>query len=141
MQRPSHQTFTSDLSVHASGPVIAFEARQRNYQKLSEEWNEVVEKIRNVDGFQDFLKPSRYQALRKAAAEGPVVLINVSKRRSDAIIISATAEPILVPLPNISPEDLETLSSQFQSARLLRSERKLLDVLKELWEMVVQPVA
>ena len=47
-----------------------FEAQRLSYQRLLEEWNKVVEEIRNVDGFQDFLKPVRFSALRKAAAEG-----------------------------------------------------------------------
>jgi hypothetical protein len=45
--------------------------------------------------------PSRtpYADLRAAAAEGPVVIVNVSRIRCDAIIVRAEGEPVQVDLP------------------------------------------
>jgi CHAT domain-containing protein len=130
-----------DASTPGSGPAVSFEVRQRNYQRLTVEWNKVVEEIRNVDGFQDFLRAVRFSSLRRAAAEGPVILLNVSKYRSDAVIlVSETEQPALIPLPDFSLTDLAGLTRRFLDARASHSERKLRDVLVDSWEMIVQPV-
>ena len=66
----------------------------------SKEWDEVVEQIRKIDGFSDFHKPLRYDSLRKAATDGPVIIINISVRHkhSEADIIHDQDDPVVVPL-------------------------------------------
>lgn len=54
---------------------------------LAREWDELVEKIRRLDGFEDFLKPPRLEALLPAASGGPIVIINVSRWRCDALLV------------------------------------------------------
>ena len=68
----------------------------------SKEWDEVAEQIRKLDGFSDFHKPLGYDSLRKAATDGPVIIINVSARHehSEAIIILNEGDPVIIPLPN-----------------------------------------
>ncbi|MGW1344075.1 CHAT domain-containing protein [Kribbella sp. NPDC002412] len=63
---------------------------------LEQEWNEVLAEIRALDGFEDFLRPPRLDTLRGAAAGGPVVMVNVSQWRSDALIV--TPDGVLPPL-------------------------------------------
>ena len=36
--------------------------------------------------------------LQKAAADGPIIVINISKFRSDAIIVQDVSEPVIIPL-------------------------------------------
>ena len=38
--------------------------------------------------------------LQKAAAEGPIIIINISEYRSDAIILQDVGDPVIVPYPN-----------------------------------------
>jgi CHAT domain-containing protein len=54
---------------------------------LAREWDELVEQVRGLDGFEDFLKPPRLETLLPAAANGPVVVVNVSRWRCDALIV------------------------------------------------------
>lgn len=54
---------------------------------LAREWDELVEEVRGIDGFTDFLKPPRLETLLPAAAEGPVAVINVSPWRCDALLV------------------------------------------------------
>ncbi|WP_203905665.1 CHAT domain-containing protein [Virgisporangium aliadipatigenens] len=42
-----------------------------------------------MDGFEDFLRPPRVEQLREAATDGPVVIVNVSRWRCDALIVRA----------------------------------------------------
>ncbi|KAJ7175283.1 CHAT domain-containing protein [Mycena filopes] len=110
---------------------------------LSEKWDEVVAQIRQTDGFAHFLEPTPYTALSHAASGGPVILINVSRFRSDAIILMPDRPPTLAPLPNVSLLALAALSSQVSAASTSRgpgATRQLVSVLRALWTDVVQPI-
>ena len=54
---------------------------------LAREWDELVAQVRALDGFEDFLKPPRLRDLLPAAEHGPVVIVNVSRWRCDALIV------------------------------------------------------
>ncbi|TDL24532.1 hypothetical protein BD410DRAFT_896734 [Rickenella mellea] len=72
------------------------------------QWESLVAEIRELDGYESFLSPPKYEELRSAATCGPVVIVNVSTYRhgSAALIIghSTLDRPQIVPLPR----DLET---------------------------------
>ena len=86
----------------------------QQHRILSVKWEKVVGKIRQVDGFNDFLRAVPFATLQTAAAEGPIIIINVSRYRSDAIILQDVGDPVVVPktLPTIFAD----LSSQFATA-------------------------
>ena len=54
---------------------------------LAREWEELVAQVRDLDGFEDFLRPPRLETLLPAAERGPVVIVNVSRWRCDALIV------------------------------------------------------
>jgi CHAT domain-containing protein len=54
---------------------------------LAREWEQLVDDVRKLDGFEDFLKPPRLEILLAAAANGPVVIVNVSQWRCDAFLV------------------------------------------------------
>lgn len=54
---------------------------------LAREWDELVAQVRDLDGFEDFLRPPRLRTLLPAAERGPVVIVNVSRWRCDALIV------------------------------------------------------
>jgi len=54
---------------------------------LALEWDELVRQVRELDGFQDFLRPPRVEDLLPAAKRGPVAVINVSRWRCDALLV------------------------------------------------------
>ncbi|MGS2644481.1 CHAT domain-containing protein [Streptosporangium sp. LJ11] len=56
---------------------------------LAREWDELVRQVRELDGFEDFLRPPRLRNLLPAAAHGPVVVVNISQWRCDALIVGA----------------------------------------------------
>ncbi|MET9269610.1 CHAT domain-containing protein [Kribbella sp. NPDC003557] len=63
------------------------------------EWDELLAEIRGLDGFSDFLRPPGMDQLRQAAAGGPVVVVNISRQRSDALIVEADGVRPAIPLP------------------------------------------
>ena len=54
---------------------------------LAREWEDLIAQVRALDGFEDFLKPPRLRDLLPAAERGPVVIVNVSRWRCDALIV------------------------------------------------------
>jgi hypothetical protein len=94
-------------------PTISYDDQQRDYNTLSRKWDQVVEEIRALDGFRDFLRATPFTTLQQAAAGGPVIIVNVSRYRSDVIILRHTDEPVLVPLPKATPGSLAELASRF----------------------------
>jgi len=120
------------------------EARMKKYRILSEEWDKVVEQIRKIEGFSNFLQAVPFATLQTAAAEGPVILINVSKYRSDAIVLHIDKPPILVPLPDVTPKQLIHLVEELALARdpgsVTNPSKRILPILRDLWKNVVSPV-
>jgi tetratricopeptide (TPR) repeat protein len=55
---------------------------------LAREWDELVEQVRQTPGFEDFLRPPRIESLLPVAADGPVILVNVSRFRCDALVVT-----------------------------------------------------
>ncbi|KAH7889176.1 CHAT domain-containing protein [Phlebopus sp. FC_14] len=108
-------------------------------------WDALINEIRQVAGFSRFLLPPEFSDLRHAAVEGPVVIVNASKRSCDAVIVSYAGEPIHVPLviTFIQIGMLSTHFSRLTQDRVMDSEerrRALIYGLRELWKLVVCPV-
>lgn len=72
---------------------------------LAREWDELVEQVRGIEGFGDFLRPPRLETLLPAADGGPVVIINVSRWRCDALVVTKAGVGV-VELPELRYEDV-----------------------------------
>ncbi|KAI0825531.1 CHAT domain-containing protein [Irpex lacteus] len=159
-------THLTGLSSDSSASE-SLEARTRTSYSLALEFEKVIEKIRNLDGFEDFLRPKRFAQLVKACATGPVVLVNVHESRCDALMLYHPGEVAHVPLNDFSEDIAKKLQTRLWSAlkarRLLsrfRDEYKddeldrggytvgrtpnemhpLHGILSDLWTLVVKPI-
>jgi hypothetical protein len=121
-------------------PSVSYDRKMRRHRILSEERDTVVERIRQIDGFANFLQPIPFTTLQSAAADGPVILVNISEYRSDAIILRNAHRPESVCLPGASPDTLHRLFTQLYSALTRDRSKRILPVLQELWDVVVSPV-
>jgi tetratricopeptide (TPR) repeat protein/CHAT domain-containing protein len=123
--------------------TVSFETRMKWQRIASEKWDETVMAIRQLKGHSDFLQPPSFDTLQHAAKCGPVIVIIISKYRSDAVIVLHARDPVLVPLPKASPEVLNNLSTKLQEALEQESPipREPYDIiLRSLWENVVRPI-
>ncbi|CAM5712305.1 hypothetical protein SBADM41S_06274 [Streptomyces badius] len=66
---------------------------------LARRWEQLLEEIRALPGLDGFLRPPSVADLVASAAEGPVVVVNVSAFRCDALVVTADAGIDVVPLP------------------------------------------
>ncbi|MBB5157999.1 tetratricopeptide (TPR) repeat protein [Saccharopolyspora phatthalungensis] len=107
--------------------------RQR---RLADEWEQLVDEVRRRPGFGQYLEPTAFEQLSGAAAEGPVVLLNVSAYGSHALLVTA-GEAVGLTLPNLD------IRSTAKHTRLLLEANSAADVwavLDWLWRSVAAPV-
>ncbi|MBP2330763.1 CHAT domain-containing protein [Kibdelosporangium banguiense] len=113
------------------------------WRALSAEWTVLSERVKALPDFDRFLMPLPMGAtdLQPAAAEGPVVTINVNPRRCDAIVLS-TSGTRLVALPGLNADDLQERSERFHSALSDAEAREtvLQETLGWLWDVIAEPV-
>ncbi|MGJ6969204.1 CHAT domain-containing protein [Streptosporangium sp. G11] len=72
------------MDEHAGVAVAA--ARR---MALARSWNALMDEIRKRPGFEDFLHPPGIAELLPAAASGPVVIVNASTWRCDALVLTS----------------------------------------------------
>ncbi|WP_285605674.1 CHAT domain-containing protein, partial [Actinokineospora globicatena] len=108
------------------------------------EWDEVMEEIRSLPGFEGFLGRMATTDLLDAATAGPVVLLNVSRYRSDALVLTRSGVSV-IRLPRVNPKEIElrlvTLKAAMTREGSPHQENRLLgDILGWLWEAIAKPV-
>ncbi|EKM60632.1 uncharacterized protein PHACADRAFT_203794 [Phanerochaete carnosa HHB-10118-sp] len=113
--------------------------------RLTAELNEVIEQIRVK--FPDFLSLPSYDKLKAVSAEGPVIIINHSLFRSDAIILAPGDKLRCVQLDDTFHKQAIDLSEKllqarqvFKSSAQKEYDRVLRLTLKVLGELLVGPV-
>ncbi|TMR21986.1 CHAT domain-containing protein [Nonomuraea turkmeniaca] len=118
---------------------------------MAAEWSELVRRIQALPEFGRFLMPLPLGMpdLGPAAAEGPVVTVNVNPRRCDALALCADGVR-LVPLPDLRAAELIEQAEAFHDAiRTARTgpallagqaQQVVLDTLGWLWDVLAEPV-
>ncbi|KAI0246757.1 CHAT domain-containing protein [Lactifluus subvellereus] len=137
---------TDDDSV-AIGRKDTFARDLVEKRRLSEELDKVVLRIQALPGFENFWRPIPFRHLQTAAMSGPVVIINLSKYRSDILIIRSNHPVVYIPTPTNFFYRVTKLAHQLSEIRKSyrleskRYDRVLRQTLEELSELVGQPVA
>jgi len=131
-----------DSDTDAMDPFGDLVVRQR---KLLDDREKLISQIQALPGFDTFLKPPSFDTLRSAARHGPVIIINHSEWRSDIIIVLHNSPPSLINTSDDFYDRANELQDQLLGARRedpesITYEDALRSVLKELYELVGQPV-
>jgi hypothetical protein len=77
------------------GREHSLEFQAQAQRRLAEDWERTVEETRELPGFEDFLRPSKFAKLSRASQHGSVVCLHVQKDRSDALILPHGSEDIM----------------------------------------------
>ncbi|KAG8992193.1 hypothetical protein FRB94_011911 [Tulasnella sp. JGI-2019a] len=114
-------------------------------QKMVADWDSTIEQIHQLQGFEHFLDITPFAKLQEAAVDGPVILVNISHYSSFAIIITASGDPLSVPLPEATPSAVLALAimqieSTTSPAEEPKSDQRLMEVLQGLWGKIVAPI-
>jgi CHAT domain-containing protein len=139
-----------ELQTMTAGGAPPGEAGRR--RRLAERWEHLLADARRQPGFAGFLTSPTFATLRRAAAGGPVVLVNTSKWRSDALIVT-TDGVHQVPLPWLEHElasaranALLTAQREVEQGRIRADmaqaalRQTLRTTLRWLWDTVAEPV-
>lgn len=122
----------------ADDPLRAADAvLGRRRQDHADEREAVLARIRTRPGFADFLKPPTFSTLRQAASHGPVVIVNVSGYRCDALIVT-TGGVQVIPLTGLTGADVVTSMAAFMVN--LREGETIAGTLAWLWDTVAGPL-
>ncbi|MEU5697844.1 CHAT domain-containing protein [Streptomyces aurantiacus] len=121
---------------------------QTERRHLGSEWDNCVQRIRELPGLKRLLALPEMADLTAQAHEGPLVMVNVSRHRCDALVVTEHGVHT-VPLPLMRYEDLVENLARFQSvlnpayaplSDSLSGEETLIGVLDWLWAAVAEPV-
>ncbi|NUW40068.1 CHAT domain-containing protein [Nonomuraea rhodomycinica] len=111
----------------------------------------LVAEIRRQPGFEDFERSMDFTRLAGAAADGPVVVLNVSRYRCDALVV-AGGDVTVVPLPDVSADAVEGRVAGFTEAiealgggarefdDLLTARQTVQETLSWVWDTITEPV-
>ena len=94
---------------------LSLEQETAHYCCLSRDWFLALEEVQRLDGFEDFLGPKPLVKLQKAAAMGPVVILNASESGCAALVITLSSVQH-VPLPKFTMKVARMLVDQIQHA-------------------------
>ena len=121
-------------------------------RQLAQEWDSLLAEIHGIADMEGFLLAPAISALQQLATDGPVVLVNVSEYRCDALILTSNANcPVrLVKLPRLTLKDVFYQINRFDSATVastglplgqrLRGQQQIRAILGWLWEEITAPV-
>ncbi|MBR7837104.1 CHAT domain-containing protein [Actinospica durhamensis] len=130
--------------------ALAAASRERDRRRdLTVEFERVTELIRSDPRHAEFLQPPELTRLLAAAEEGPVVLVNLSADRADALLLT-TAGLRPIPLPDATLEAADRAAADLYEASvhatdgtleaLLAGQETVTRILDWLWSAVARPV-
>lgn len=119
-------------------------------ETVAAELEQVLTRIRTKPGFESFALPPALGELLAQACEGPIVVFNISRYRSDALLVSPTTI-IILPLPALTLDTVTDHASAFlhaidtaHNAGSLSEQRaaqqRLRATLEWLWDNATGPV-
>ncbi len=106
-------------------------------------FEQTIDEIRDVPGFARFLRPPAAAERRAVAAEGPIVVVNVSRFGSHALLVRPDGVTVLR-LPDLTPQAVaarvEAFLDMVAQAPSSATEQRLAGILGWLWDTVAGPV-
>ncbi|CAE6431658.1 unnamed protein product [Rhizoctonia solani] len=150
LERAGSRTSTKLLWINYNSDV-AIEARR--HHQLASEWDRLLQQARLLPQCGSFLLPPRAKELKRAARDGPVVVINTYEKHCDALIILPGSDQIShVPLVDFSRTKVIDISEQLgplighrgstrvQAPSRSKSAKLWEELLRALWSDVAKPV-
>jgi hypothetical protein len=92
----------------------------------------LIHEIRKLPGFNQFLATATVEEMMSVAQHGPVIVLNCSRSRCDALLVTADrVSDVLLPIKR---------THVIKQVRQLKASGVSFEMLKWLWDMVVSPV-
>lgn len=119
--------------------------------ELTAELDRTLDAIRRTPGFERFQLPPTPAALAALGAQGPVIIVNVSDRRCDALVLTRSVLKV-VPLTALTQDELRERVQRFHRAMAMVDDRSagysargtaqvtVQDTLAWLWDVAAGPI-
>lgn len=150
MKNPELFVRFSSLRLEIDSPVAkdkyqSTEQHRRRRVQAIDEMEETLTDIRRLPGFGGFQLPPSSVDLMAMAVEGPIVILNSTRLRSDALIVTSSSIKALA-LPKLVYQEVNDRMPQVGG--MVRGKRstyparnkKMADLLLWLWDAAVEPV-
>ncbi|KAH6696609.1 CHAT domain-containing protein [Leptodontidium sp. MPI-SDFR-AT-0119] len=111
--------------------VSSWKTRGSRRYDAGNELDEVIIEIRKQPGFEEFLTAPSVREMQAAAMFGPIVVINVSKYRCDAVLVEEHQVRALA-LPNLNSIEIKKMAQRGSLGSPM--------VLKWLWDVAANPI-
>lgn len=69
-----------------------------------------------------------------------MIIVNISQFRSDAIIVLSSGAPVVVGLPEATPDGVQLLADRFGPRPATTNDQDAVEILREIWRIIVEPV-
>ncbi|EGX43949.1 hypothetical protein AOL_s00210g265 [Orbilia oligospora ATCC 24927] len=146
LDSPASGTFESAVIYDSKALDESPTLRRKNNERFDAnlEFNKTIDQIRLLPNFENFLRPPAPDDLMTAASLGPVVIINISRYRCDALLVEQQTIRSF-PLPNLLLKDIEKHAEFMQSIRSAHrlcsdTLRQMFRMLEWLWDAAVGPI-
>jgi len=125
-------------------PLTAAGTGAQQRHAIAARWETLLADIRNLPGFERFLQAPTVAELRARCTAGPVVIVNLSEFRCDALILTAAGLTV-VPLPEVSLGEVTALAETFRvdlpsAWRPGPAADRIAATLGWLWDAIAAPV-
>ena len=124
---------SSACEVVQVGVLTASTLRSDQRYSAGRKIEKLIENIRKLPGFDRFLLPPSENELKANAAKGPIVVINVSAYRCDALLVDKD-EIRTLRLPRLHAGDIR------DRVKFVDSGKIDMQLLEWLWETIAKPV-
>ncbi|KAI9573099.1 CHAT domain-containing protein [Boletus coccyginus] len=112
---PRENSLSPLLDHTQSSAVRPLGVEADTHRMLAIERDKLLHKIRGFPGFERFLLHKEFSRLRTSAHSGPVVILNTTESRSDALIVLADVDHVIhVPLPDFTFERSTVLQKMLE---------------------------
>jgi hypothetical protein len=137
----------ADMAIESSTQAAS---RTNRRHQASEEYAKLIDTIR-AEHQPGFLLPPSFEELLGQASQGPIAVLNVSRNRSDALVLTAHGVTA-IPLPALTAAVVKDHVSSFQAAladsadysgSLVQrhdAQEAIFNTLEWLWDQVAAPV-
>ncbi|KAI5839643.1 CHAT domain-containing protein [Morchella snyderi] len=132
-------------SFMENNECIGLDPRRQRETNI-EEFEKLVISIRKLEGLGGFLLPPPAEDLMKLAGDGPIIILNCTSIRSDAILVTSSTTKVL-PLPGLQFQEtcrrIKQLSRKFTTGRISTYPSRnagVEDLLLWLWDVAVGPI-
>lgn len=129
LDRPEAEPTLVDIGSESDG----------DRRRLVNVWEALLGEIRAVPGHENHLRIQPFSELSAAGSQGPVVLVNISQYRSDALVVYP-GRVVTVPLPDASHDSTLARASALLTAVEQQDTQELDDTLDWLWHCITRPV-